>query len=282
MLLKGLPLALFRAHDTLRIRTYETPEIQSSPEQVQVFPETSRDLLQDIHENALPCSKLQRILTREVENITHAHHLTTLTAADRKRTRSLSSSAAVSVHQTHPVLTPPLPSKVMISTAKLRTNTLKLPVSECACGRPLTVPHSFSCKKMRGRIIRHDVLVQLFHECGAVARKEVLILPGSSKRMDIVVYLPTGEQIWVDITIANPEAPTYLNQPRAATEIRENAKKSKYLKHATERGITFLPAAIDTYGATGEGMETLLQFLARSAYETHPWPYTADEDAWTG
>ena len=100
--------------------------------------------------------------------------------------------------------------------------------------------------------------------------------------MDIVVYLPTGEQIWVDITIANPEAPTYLNQPRAATEIRENAKKSKYLKHATERGITFLPAAIDTYGATGEGMETLLQFLARSAYETHPWPYTADEDAWTG
>ena len=273
----GLPRTLIHAHTQLHDRIY-TNFINAPNVDVKIFPPTRQDLVAQVAEHTLPTTKLQRLLTHEIENATHKHHLNTLSRADRKRTASLSSCAAVSVHQTHPVLARSLPSSVTITTNKLRMGTLKLPDSTCACGAPLSTNHALSCKTMHGIITRHDVLVKLIHsmmrECGIVARKEEF--------MDIVIYGEDGERIWVDISVINPEAPTYINQARKATETREQAKNIKYLAKAQERGITFIPAAIDVYGATGNGMDKLLRLIATSAYKTHPWPFNLDEQAWTG
>ena len=69
----------------------------------------------------------------------------------------------------------------------------------CAC--------VLSCKKLRGRFVRHDVIVNLLASIcrllGLTATTEVMAVEGKQKRMDIVITLPTC-RVWIDVSIINP------------------------------------------------------------------------------
>jgi hypothetical protein len=175
----------------------------------------------------------------------------------------------------------------MITTCKLRTGTLVMPKSACICGeRELTPAHALSCKKLRGRFVRHDVLVDLAHsmlkDAGVIACKEVMPIAGSSKRMDIVIYKADGTRIWIDVSVINPEMKSYVNQKRPAVEIREQAKIGKYGKLAKDRGIEFIPACIEVYGNTGSGIDRLLRIIATAACQSHPFQLNKSPANWEG
>ena len=269
------------------IGAYEAARETFAGLEPELFPRNRLVLLQHIHEEALPPDKLQRALTREVEDLRHEEHTAGQEAGDKKRTISLSSSASVSVHTSHPVVSHAIPNKAMITTTKIRAGTLVLPDVTCECGRAqLSVAHVLSCKKLRGRFARHDVIVRLLHsmlkDAGLVAQTETFILPDSSKRMDIVIYMPDGRVIWVDVTVANTLAESYVKQKKPAHEIREQAKTTKYGKQAEERNYIFIPAAIETHGEMGAGMLELLKLIGQAALDSHPFALECLPSRWIG
>ena len=100
---------------------------------------------------------------------------------------------------------------------------------------------------------------------GFVARSEVMVVEGTSKRMDIVVTLPT-EVLWIDVSVINPTAPSYLKRKEPAHEIRAGVKNSRWNKHAQAKGYTFIPAIFETYGAMGEDLDVLIKSIAEKAW----------------
>ena len=65
-------------------------------------------------------------------------------------------------------------------------------------------------------------------EAGAIARKEWTIVPDSSRRMDIIVYRPDGSTLWIDVSVVNPLAKTYIkHKTKSAVKMREDDKRGK-------------------------------------------------------
>ena len=169
----------------------------------------------------------------------------------------------------------------------MESNKLQQGKIFCKCGRDTTnLNHVLSCKKSRGRFVRHDsqveVLNTMLREAGVVARKEVRVIGGTQKRMDIVITLPSGERMWIDVSVVNPEAPTYASKATPATELRAAEKVAKWGHLAREQGIQFIPAIIDVYGNMGAGYESLLQFIADKAFWVAPFQHQLKGQAWKG
>jgi hypothetical protein len=136
---------------------------------------------------------------------------------------------------------------------------------------------------MRGVIVRHDVLVealmQTFLAAGKVARSEVRVVAGTQKRMDVVIY--SGDTIlWIDVSVVNPLAPSYIGNPKGALKKREQHKIGKWAAHAEQRGYTFMPFVVNIYGGLGGCAINVLQTLARAALENYPYRMAISSVRW--
>ena len=136
------------------------------------------------------------------------------------------------------------------------------------------------------KFVRHDTLVgvlkQLAAEAGIVASIEVAVLENSQRRMDVVLHLPTG-RVWIDVSVVNSQAPSYIRKGAAAARIeREKAKCTSWLSNNKGKNIRFLPFVIDTFGGLGDSAITVLELIAKQAYYSSPLPIFADPAAWQG
>ena len=98
-----------------------------------------------------------------------------------------------------------------------------------------------------------------------VSRLEVFILEGSSKRMDIIVWVPCSQK-WYDATIVNLLCPTYVvgssKAPGFASSTRAEAKRLKYNGIAKSKNTTFTPLVFEVSGRFDEEVKNLLLSLA--------------------
>ena len=112
--------------------------------------------------------------------------------------------------------------------------SFKKKCGNCVCGKKLSVNHILSCRRLRCRFVRHDVIVELLlnlcRRAGFIVQKEVMNVPGRQKRMDIVIYTVAGK-IWIDVSIVNHMAITYKNSKNPCKD-RETTKHAKWDKHA--------------------------------------------------
>ena len=103
---------------------------------------------------------------------------------------------------------------------------------------------------------------------GLTATTEVMVVEGKQKRMDIVITLPTC-RVWIDVSIINPLAPSYLRHKDPKTS-REKAKTSNWGVHAEQRGVEFIPFIADVYGGIGEQAKKWLgQSSSRQKHGRH-------------
>jgi len=281
----GFPLKLKEAYLQAKHSTYDkTP--------YPVFPPTFTDAIAGFDDLANPSSdaqgkaqSLQHALTAVLEEITSEAHIITQTPADRACTKSNKASGPISVQTTiSPDKNHQLPPAAQITTNQLRTNTLTLPPRQCPCGKSQLSPsHCLSCKKLRGRFIRHDVIVcllaKMFVEVGVVSRTEVRVVGGTSKRMDVVAYLPCGV-FWADVSVVNPAARTSSTSKTPPVEVRAKAKQSRWGKHAEAADVSFVPATLDSLRQQGEGFKTALRYISHLALTAHPYPLTCTPEAW--
>jgi hypothetical protein len=175
-----------------------------------------------------------------------------------------------------------LSAKAQRTTNRLRTGTLVLPSSPCTCGQSTLDPtHVLSCKSLRGNILRHDTLVALLksmmQQAGYVARTEVLVIDGTSNRMDLVIYLPT-QVIWMDLSVANPAKESYAG--KNALKARSKEKCAKWQRAAEARGASFIPLTFETYGAMGAEVLALLTSIASKAMLNYPYPLGSTGAEW--
>lgn len=217
--------------------------------------------------------KLQQTLTAAADLLTAAR-LTT--DEERAIAHSQSDSGASSRLLTVPSsasLT--LPPEACRTANKMVTNTLSLPNQHCICGEKLVLSHILGCRHLRSVKTRHDVLVTLAQglarEAGFVVRREVMCVPGTSKRMDIVFYHPTS-RAWRDLSVVNPLAPSYVGEAcrsgGAAARARESNKMSKWRAVADEQKIEFQPIVFETTGRLGPSAQHFLTQVTEQACKT--------------
>jgi hypothetical protein len=90
--------------------------------------------------------------------------------------------------------------------------------------------------------------------------------------MDLVLHFPTG-RVWVDVSIVNPQAKSYVGCD--GKERREREKQGKWGMHAIKLKVTFVPFILDTFGAMGVLASKLLARIAGSARHCTPIPWWA-------
>ena len=131
--------------------------------------------------------------------------------------------------------------------------------------------------------MRHDLIVAVLRrmcaKAGIPTTWEVMVIEGSQMRMDLVLHTSAG-RVWVDVSIVNPQCPSYVKAD--ATKAREGEKRGKWKKLASERGVAFKPFVMDTFGRLGEEAIALLKTIARSACMNNPEPIMGDPRAWEG
>jgi hypothetical protein len=264
------------------------PELHDLEQIDSLLPLSHDALLHDLHNDDLCTYKLQHALTKQLEHLRDEQHTRGLRVGARTRaeaTRTPGANAAFLCTPTNPDTTLP-PAAVQFAVA-YRTGTLQLPKRACACGFPCITPaHVLSCKKMRGRFVRHDTLVVLLKQAaaraGIVASIEVMVLENSQRRMDLVLHLPAG-RVWVDASVVNPQAPSYIKKGAAAArQEREKAKCTSWLSSKRGQNIKFMPFVVDTFGGLGDSAMAVLEIIAKQAYYSSPLPVFVDPAAWQG
>ena len=153
-----------------------------------------------------------------------------------------------------------------------------LGLKTCCCGQPLTLTHALWCKQSRMRFVRHDTLVDdLFTWLKAhnvLVRKEIMVLPNSSVRIDLWIRL-MGKIFWLDVMVTEPTCATYLAQsatkPGYALKVGEKMKFKHWnpvVEEAVEKA-TIIPAVFETSGRMGA---KLVNFLKRIAGKSGDGP----------
>ena len=217
-------------------------------------------------------ARMQRALTRELEDHEERERGRVRTTEERARARAVKgwgAKGACLAQPKSPDTT--LPSHAMEFAVKYRLGTVVAPdVQFCMCGKSKpSVDHILSCRNLRGRFVRHDVisnvLASMLNEVGIATTSEVMVLEHSQKRMDVVAHLPTG-RVWLDTSIPNPMCPAYLKDPDPK-KTRAKAKNAKWREKATSASSRFVPFIVDTFGGIGEEAKAFLQYIAEQAYE---------------
>ena len=90
-----------------------------------------------------------------------------------------------------------------------------------------------------------------------------LVVEGKQKRMDIVITLPT-RRVWIDVSVINPLAPSYLRYKDPKTS-REKAKTASWGGHAKRTGVELIPFVVDVYGGIGKQAKEWLGDVAKAA-----------------
>ena len=130
-------------------------------------------------------------------------------------------------------------------------------------------------------IARHDVitnvLMRFCKEQGVVARTEVMVVEGTSKRMDLVVYLP-NKTVWFDVSVVNETADSYVGKD--ALGHRAETKRGRWKRHADARGIEFIPLIFSAHGAMDKQVHAFIAFLTGRALVFCPYAPGNARQAW--
>ena len=145
---------------------------------------------------------------------------------------------------------------------------------KCVCGVTVDTDgcHGLACRRSAGRHARHsmanDVIARAFRSLKIPAELEpVRLLRGDGKRPDGATLIPFSQSkclVW-DFTCPDTLAPSHLSQSSLASGSAaagaESRKRAKYAELA--RSHTFVPVAVETLGAWGEGAIDLTSDLGR-------------------
>ena len=149
-------------------------------------------------------------------------------------------------------------------------------IHTCICGAKVDPlgRHGLSCKKQRGRYVRHEEVNKLIKRGLDQAKVTSTLEPvglsrdGDGKRPDGLT-LPTWSEgkclIW-DFTVADTLCESYVKKSSklagAAAEERERKKVEKYL--TLSDNYHFIPVGAETYGAFGpQGLKLLKKIGAK-------------------
>ena len=131
------------------------------------------------------------------------------------------------------------------------------------CDEPIDVQgaHFLLCKKA-GNHLRHDNICEsiaaLAHAAGVRIKREKVIY-GQNRPDDILLYgWREGKAAAMDITIVNPLLECRITQPSLAIDAANIAQRANVRKHqqgCEEKGLSFIPFGITTFGAMGEQAE---------------------------
>ena len=215
--------------------------------------------------------RLQNALTKAVEDVRECIHSTTRNQEEKVRASEAKSPGAKGACLAQPrTQGTTIPPDAMKFASTYRLGTAKAhDISQCPCGTGSpSITHILSCKFLRGRFVRHDVLVNvlvdMLRAIGVTASTEVMILEGSQKRMDIVVTLATG-RVWVDVSVVNPLIASYVKDTSPLVT-REKQKETKYGTHARSERVRFTPFVVSTFGGLGPKAVEFLKWIATEAH----------------
>jgi hypothetical protein len=260
------------------VRAWQAASRDHQP--VGVMPDSPLDMLLGLGSGDINTKKLQSKLTKARELVEAATAKDTMTPTERARTFAHSISGSSSLHTSAP--TSYISLKAYLQNSKIRVGSHVDSSQVCVCGNAcIGLSHVMSCPVLSGKFIRHDTIVELIRNmckrAGLVARTEVKVVDGTSKRMDVVVY--RGHQVfWFDISIVNPEAASYLNKD--AIKTREQVKRGRWERHATALGHIFLPFVLNPHGGLGPGANSILAFIANAAAANHPYQIAVKDGSW--
>jgi hypothetical protein len=248
------------------------------------FPASVPELLHAFATDSICVDKLQHVLTAEAENAwdvvakagKNQEEVARNNANAIRGASSLFSACPTSAYHT-------MPTTSYEFYLKARTGTFRIPELMCVCGAcELSLEHIYSCKKLRGRFIRHDVVVALvasmFQAAGMVARTEVRVVRGTQKRMDVVVYT-TNAVYWIDVSLVNPLARSYVRSTDCIAE-REKMKRDRWGAHAEQLGVVFLPFCLNVFGGLGAAALSVIQMVASRAFINYPYAAAASPGKW--
>lgn len=248
------------------------------------FQASVADLFDGLATNSICVDKLQHVLTAQAEDAWNAADKVGKDKTEVARNLANAIRGASALFSASPTSACHImPSASYEFYLKARTGTLRLPELMCVCGEcSLSLQHIFSCKKLRGRFIRHDVIVTLladmFRAAGMVARSEVRVVRGTQMRMDVVVYTANAVY-WIDVSIVNPMARSYLTTADCIG-LREKSKRRKWSAHAEAIGVQFMPFCLNVFGGLGPAALSLLQMVASKAFINYPYAAAASPGKW--
>ena len=231
------------------------------------IPQTLDALLADFGEHNT--HKLQNILTKAVEKTKDDEKEQGRTATQAARARAAKSYGAAAALLALPTSdSTTIPPEAMRFATQYRLGTATFNARKCACGADSpSITHILSCKHLRGRFVRHDIIVQLLAkiciEAGFTVTTEVMVVEGRQKRMDLVIYTPGG-RVWIDVSIVNPLVKSYIKE-KDATKVRETQKIDRWDKDAKRNGTRFIPFIVNTFGGLGPQAKGWLEEIASAA-----------------
>jgi hypothetical protein len=250
-----------------------------------LFPPTLPDLFHRLATGEIAPKRLQHLLTELVEKSRAAELMAHRNPEDAARINALKVSGSSFVLSTVPDHTSvALPAPTIAIIAKIRTGTLQIPERVCCCGlHTTTLSHILTCKRLRSRFIRHDIVVEvlrlLMHQAGYVVRKEVFIIDGTQKRMDLVVTT-ANKDFWIDVRIVNPLAASNIAKADPLKD-GEIEKDNKYGAEARARGFVMIPFVVNAFGGLGKKALEVVQMIAAKALLNTPCPNISNPTRWT-
>lgn len=144
----------------------------------------------------------------------------------------------------------------------------------CICGEMVDRNglHGLSCKKMKGKYIRHTDINKLFGMAFSAAGFPSLLEPyglsrRDGKRPDGLTSIPwsNGRSLIWDVTVVDTVAATYLNSTSAnsgaAADQAERDKHNDYI--ALKDQYHFTPLAFETFGSVGPETDQFLKKLGK-------------------
>jgi hypothetical protein len=265
---------------------------------VKVRAPTSMDELEEEQE------KLQRRLSRLDASIRAAELKAGGTQADQARLTALGgwqASAWLLALPTDRHLTLPTSDYEIALRMRLGLDVRgHQPISmPCACGvLSPTSEHLIVCRSTGGIIRRHDTIVDAIHTMLREVRLGVHLEPRGAhgfrphQGLDLrVVYAGQGgRHLGVDVVVAHPMAQSHRRSAMAGEgEVAANAeaaKRGKYSQAILRSGWDFVPAAFETLGAMGAGVQRLVRTAAAKASEEESelrkvsWATTSFQQYW--
>ena len=196
---------------------------------------------------------LQKKLNDKVYNETVGKQLTTFTKEEKFHHESRQTPLAAAAFKAHPftsefVLTNE-ETRFMVAHATA-CKPKEMPTL-CSCGQSLDLNHCTSCGP--NQLTRHNRLqarfVAMAREQGCTIEQNMRLCTDDAKKQlepDIIFYFGFGAPVEADITVVNPNAPSYVARSihpvaGAALATAEGRKDNKYEYSAYSRGRHFMP-----------------------------------------
>ena len=133
--------------------------------------------------------------------------------------------------------------------------------------------HTMICKTGKyGPVQRHDeqrdVVYDYLVKAMAKPKKELRV-HSATKKTPSDIYLPAGcdgKKTSLDFTIIHPQATKFIDGASKfenyAIDIAEKKKCSKYSQDCANEGVNFVPMAMEIYGKTSAKMKSMIEWIS--------------------